>query len=282
MWWCWVARTVKAWSAIQDDLRAGRILLRASWRAAVTYRVSFLSTIVGGVALQGTQLLFIGVLLSKFSVIAGWRLNDVALLFAMRLAAHAFYVVPFGALYAIDNAIQQGDVDRYLLRPAGVYLQVITRYAPLAALGDALLGFGALAAFAAQSAVSWTPGKVLFLIAALIGGGLVEAGMQTFLAGMSFRMTSTTSMRILADDTITRFSGYPLTMFGRWGFLSLTFIFPMAFIAYLPATVLLGRTDQLPIPAWLAELSPLSGPVVFTIGLIHFNRMVRAYKSPGS
>jgi len=277
-----VAETARPWSAAGQDLRASRILLRAAWRAAMAYRVSFLSMIIGGVALQGTQLLFIGVLLAKFNVIHGWRLNDIAFLFAMRLAAHAFYVVPFGALFSIDTAIQQGDVDRYLLRPAGIYLQVMTRYAPLMALGDAVLGFGSLAIFAPQSAVSWTPGKVAFLIAALVGGGLVEAGLQTFLAGLSFQMTSTTSLRILADDTITRFSGYPLTMFNRWGFLSLTFVFPMAFIAYLPATVLLGRSDELPIPAWLADLSPLGGPIVFAIGLTLFNRMIRKYNSPGS
>lgn len=277
-----MAEMVRAWSAVREDLRASRILLRAAWHAAMSYRVSFISTIVGGVAFQGTQLLFIGVLLSKFNVIHGWRLNDIAFLFAMRLAAHAFYVVPFGALLSIDQAIQHGDVDRYLLRPTGIYLQVITRYAPLMALGDALLGFGSLAIFAPQSSVSWAPGKVAFLIAALIGGGLVEAGLQTFLAGLSFRMTSTMSLRILADDTITRFSSYPLTMFNRWGFLSLTFIFPMAFIAYLPATVLLGRTDQLPTPAWLADISPCGGLVVFTIGLTFFNRMIRKYNSPGS
>jgi ABC-2 type transport system permease protein len=273
---------VRAWSVVREDLRASRILLRAGWRAALVYRVSFLSTIVGGVALQGTQLLFIGVLLSKFSVIDGWRLNDIVFLFAMRLAAHAFYVVPFGALVMIDQAIQQGDVDRYLLRPAGIYLQVVTRYAPLMALGDALLGFGSLAIFAGQSSVSWSPGKVAFLIAAVVGGGLVETGMQTFLAGLSFRMTSTISLRVLADDTITRFSGYPLTMFNHWGFLSLTFVFPMAFIAYLPATVLLGRTDQLPTPTWLAAISPCGGLVVFTIGLTFFNWMTRKYNSPGS
>jgi ABC-2 type transport system permease protein len=277
-----VAETVRAWSAVRDEVRASRILLRAAWRAAITYRTSFLSTIVGGVALQGTQLLFIGVLLSKFDVIHGWRWNEVAFLFAMRLAAHTFYVVPFGALVMIDQAVQQGDVDRFLLRPAGIYLQVVTRYAPLMALGDTLLGFGSLAIFAVQSSVSWTPGKVAFLIAALVGGGLVEAGMQTFLAAWSFRMTSTISLRVLADDTITRFSGYPLTMFNRWGFLSLTFVFPMAFIAYLPATVLLGRTDELPIPAWLAQISPCGGPVVFSIGLTFFNRMTRQYNSPGS
>jgi ABC-2 type transport system permease protein len=277
-----VAETATAWSAAREDLRASRILLRAAWRAAMTYRVSFLSTIIGGVALQGTQLLFIGVLLSKFSVIHGWQLNDIALLFAMRLAAHSFYVVPFGALLSIDRAIQQGDVDRYLLRPAGIYLQVVTRYAPLMALGDMLLGFGSLAIFAPHSSVSWTPGKVAFLVAALIGGGLVEAGLQTFLAGLSFQLASTTSLRILADETISRFSSYPLTMFNRWGFLSLTFVFPMAFIAYLPATVLLGRTDQLPIPAWLAAISPFGGLVVFVVGLTFFNRMTRRYNSPGS
>ncbi|MFG1907350.1 ABC transporter permease [Kribbella sp. NPDC048928] len=277
-----MAETAGPRSAIGQDLRAGRILLRASWRAAMGYRVSFLAMIIGGVALQGTQLLFIGVLLAKFNVIHGWRLNDIAFLFAMRLAAHAFYVVPFGALYSIDTAIQQGDVDRYLLRPAGIYLQVMTRYAPLAALGDALLGFGSLAIFAPQSAVSWTPGKVAFLIAALVSGGLVETGLQTLLAGLSFRMTSTASLRILADDTITRFSGYPLTMFNRWGFLSLTFVFPMAFIAYLPATVLLGRSDELPIPTWLAAASPLGGPIIFAAGLTLFNRMIRRYNSPGS
>lgn len=277
-----MAEQVNALSAVREDLRASRILLRAGWRAAMSYRVSFLSAILGGMVLQGTQLLFIGVLLAKFNVIDGWRLNDIAFLFGMRLAAHAFYVVPFGALLSIDQAIQQGDVDRYLLRPAGTYLQVVTRYAPLMALGDALLGFGALAIFAPQASVDWTPGKVAFLIAALVGGGLVETGMQTFLSGLSFRMTSTMSLRILADDTITRFSGYPLTMFSRWGFLSLTFLFPMAFIAYLPATVLLDRTDDLPIPAWLAEISPVGGLVVFVVGLVFFNRMIRSYNSPGS
>jgi ABC-2 type transport system permease protein len=71
-------------------------------------------------------------------------------------------------------------------------------------------------------------------------------------------------------------------MFSRWGFLSLTFVFPMAFIAYLPATMLLDRTDELPIPAWLAAVSPCGGLLVFAIGLSSFNRMVRTYDSPGS
>jgi len=78
---------------------------------------------------------------------------------------------------------------------------------------------------------------------------LVEAGLQTFLAGLSFHLASTTSLRILADDTISRFSSYPLTMFDRWGFLSLTFAFPMAFIAYLPASRGSGSNASVTAPA---------------------------------
>ena len=95
-------------------------------------------------------------------------------------------------------------------------------------------------------------------------------------------MTSTSSMQILADDTVTRFSGYPLTIFGRWGLLTLTFGFPMAFIAYLPVTVLVHRAGDSVIPFWLAAISPLAGPILVILAFAFFNRMIRRYSSPGS
>ncbi len=263
-------------------MRAARILLRASWRAALQYRTSFVTVILGGIALQGTQLLFIGVLLAKFGQIGGWRINDIAFVFAVRLAAHACYVVPAGAILQSDFLIQQGEMDRYLLRPAGIYLQVITSRAPLMALGDALLGFGAVAIFAPRAQIHWSMWTVLYLLIAIVGGGLVETAIQTFICAFSFVLTSTSSMQILADDTVTRFSGYPLTIFGRWGLLTLTFGFPMAFIAYLPVTVLVGRAHDSVIPFWLAAISPLAGPILFILAFAVFNRMIRRYSSPGS
>lgn len=269
-------------SIVREDLWATRVLLRAAWRAALQYRTSFFTVIVGGIAFQGAQLLFIGVLLAKFGQIAGWRIDDIAFLFAVRLAAHAGYVVPAGALLQIDQSVQQGDIDRYLLRPAGIYLQILTRRAPLMALGDALLGFGALVTFAGRASIHWTAPSVLYLVAALIGGGLVETAIQTFISAFTFVTTSTASLRILADDTISRFSGYPLTIFGRYGLFALTFIFPMAFIAYLPVTVLLHRAHAQALPYWIVIASPAAGPILFAFALTWFNRMIRRYSSPGS
>jgi len=275
-------RTAPVRSAIAENLAAGRPLLRAALKAALQYRASFVSTMMGGIVLQGTQLLFIGVLLAQFHVIHGWGFREIALVYAIRLAAHACYVVPFGNLLQIDVLVRQGDIDRMLLRPANLWLQIVFSRFPLMALGDALLGFGALIVFSVTAPIDWTPLKVGYLILAVLSGGLVETGVQTGLSGLAFPFSSTASIRIMADDLLTRFSGYPLTMFGRPGLWSLTFVYPMAFIAFLPGAVLLGQVRTIPLPIWLCWGAPAAGPIVFGLGYAFFARMTRSYSSPGN
>ncbi|MDX2973842.1 ABC-2 family transporter protein [Kribbella solani] len=258
------------------------ILQRAALRAQLQYRVNFWTTLMGGVAYQGTQLLFLGVLLGKFGLIAGWGFREVAFVFAMRLASHALYVVPFGSLRLTDLIVRDGEFDRVLLRPVNPFLQLITRQFPLMSIGDALLGFGALIVFGWQAPVEWSVAKVGYLLLAVIGGGLVETGIQTFFCGLSFVAASTFSLRIFADNSIMQFSGYPLTMFGRGVFYGFCSVFPMAFIAFLPASLLLGRTGDIPLPVWLIAAAPVAGPVVLALGYAFFIRMLPRYASPGS
>lgn len=265
---------------IAEDLAAGRPLLRAALKSAMQYRASFISTMTGGIVLQGTQLLFIGVLLGQFRVIHGWGFREIALVYAIRLAAHACYVVPFGNLLQIDILVRQGDIDRMLLRPANLWLQIVFSRFPLMALGDAVLGFGALIVFSITAPIGWTPLRIGYLVLAVLGGGLVETGIQTGLSGLAFSLSSTSSIRIMADDLLTRFSGYPLTMFGRAGLWSLTFVYPMAFIAFLPGAALLGEVHTIPLPAWLCWAAPAAGPLVFGLGYGFFARMTRSYNSP--
>ena len=172
--------------AEQTWFRQYVILERAALRAQLQYRVNFWTTLMGGVAYQGTQLLFLGVLLGKFGLIGGWGFPEVAFVFAMRLASHALYVVPFGSLRLLDEMVRDGEFDRVLLRPVNPFLQLVTRWFPLMSLGDALLGAGALIIFSWQAPIDWTGAKVVYLLLAVVGGGLVETGIQTFFCGLSF------------------------------------------------------------------------------------------------
>jgi ABC-2 type transport system permease protein len=85
----------------------------------------------------------------------------------------------------------------------------------------------------------------------------------------------------MVDRVLTDFGAYPMTIFGTAGTWLLTFLVPLAFMAYLPTTVLLGRTEELVVPVWAAQLSPLAGPLLLVLGIAVFRGMSRWYSSPG-
>ena len=256
--------------------------MSTSVRTTFAYRGNLVNIALGSVALQGSQLLFVGVLLNRFGSLGGWSFGEIALLFAMRLCAHACCTIPFGQHLAIDFILNEGDWDRFLLRPANPFIQLITWRFNAGSIGDLVLGVAVLIAAVGVAPVQWTPLAVVFLVLAILAGGLVEAGSEIFLSGLSFRLRSTYSLKITVDNTFADFGVYPLTIFGQVGSSLLTFVLPLAFIAYLPATALLGRTDELWLPPWFAFSSLIAGPLIFWGGYRFFLRQSRAYTSPGN
>lgn len=260
--------------------RSWWLLERAALRTQGQFRQNFVVGLIGGVVFQGIQVAFLAILLNQFNLIGGWGWREIGLIFGIRLSAHALYVMPFGTIPWTERLVRTGEFDLFQLRPVNTFIQVITRRFSVMSVGDGLIGLTALVGFALQAPVFWTPGKMLFLAVSILSGGLVETAFQTAIASLAFVLTATTGLNLFADNTITSFGGYPLTIFGRVGVWLLTFILPMAFIAYLPATMLLDRTDEVPLPLWLVHLSPAVGVGLFALSLALFTRMSRRYVSP--
>jgi ABC-2 type transport system permease protein len=253
----------------------------ASWRTLRNFRMNLILTFLGSFALQGTQLAFIGVLLGAFGAIAGWDVADVAFLYGLRVTAHGVCTTSFGQHLASSNVVRDGEWDRFLLRPAGGLMQLLTRQFNPGTLGDLVLGLAIVVVAAGRTGVDWSVGRIVFLVLAAIGGGLVEAGLQIGISGLDFRFGPTRRIKIAVDEILTNFGAYPMSIFGTAVTWTLTFLLPLAFMAYLPAAVLLGHTADLVVPTWLAWCSPLAGPVVLIIGAVFFRRMSRYYASPG-
>lgn len=270
-----LARPIPAW-------RTYGILVQASWRSALTYRANLVLMFLGSAALQGTQLAFIGVLLGAFGAIGGWSVADVAFLYGLRLTAHGVCTTSFGQHRSSAGVVRDGEWDRFLLRPASPLAQLLTRYFNVGTIGDLVLGVAILAIAAGRVDVEWTPLSIGFLVLAAIGGGLVEAGLQIGISGLDFVIGHTTRAKDMIDRVLTDFGAYPMSIFGTVGTWMLTFLLPLAFMAYLPATVLLGRTDDLVVPVALAWLSPLAGPLLLLVGALFFRSMSRHYTSPGN
>ncbi|PWH05550.1 ABC transporter permease [Brachybacterium endophyticum] len=262
--------------------RSYAALLQGTWRSMRVHRVNLVVTFLGSAALQGTQLAFIGVLLHAFGAIAGWSVGEVALLYGLRLTAHGVCTINFGQHRGSAQAIRNGEWDRYLLRPVSPLVQMLTRYFNPGTIGDLVLGLAILVTAAQLVDVTWTSGRILYLVLAAVGGGLVEAGLQIGISGLDFRWGPVTRIKDTIDRVLTDFGAYPMSIFGTVGNWLLTFLVPLAFMAYLPMTVLLGRTDELVVPLLFAQLSPFVGPLVLRAGILVFSRMSRWYSSPGN
>jgi ABC-2 type transport system permease protein len=256
-------------------------LAKAALRAQMEYRANFLVGILAGVVWQVTGFFTIWVILSRFHSIGGWTLGEIAFLYGLRLTAHGLWVVPFARLIDMDYMVREGEFDRFLIRPLNPMLQIITSRLRIAALGDLVGGVVLLSAASAKAGVDWSPVALVYLILVLIGGALAEAALQIGCAALSFRFLDTGGLRFLIDDAFNKFGGYPLKIFSGGMQFFLTWIVPMAFVAYLPAAVLLGRTGELRVSPVVAYLAPLVGLIWFVAAWRIWSWQSRNYQSSG-
>lgn len=267
---------------LRREIRLYLLLRGASLRGALQYRGNIAVMVLAGAAYQGSGFAFVWVLLHTFGTIAGWSLGEIAFLYGLRLMAHALWLVTLDGVTQADAAVREGHFERMLLRPANTLALLATNTRSLMPFGDlsvAVLIFGLAAVVAG---VDWSPSSVVFLILAVVGGALIEASATVVIAGVAVRAVSVWVLRVAVDNMVDTLSSYPLNVFGVSAQRLLTYALPVAFIAFLPATVVLGHTDQLAVPAYLAYATPVVGVTLFALAYLFWRRQLRFYQGVGT
>jgi ABC-2 type transport system permease protein len=219
---------------------------------------------------------------SRFQALAGWTFGEVAFLYGLRLLIHGLSLLTFWAVSNVDQEVRHGEFDRYLVRPLPALVQVVTSKVQASFIGD-LLG-GAVLFLTAQSLarLDWSPAALGYLVLVLVGSALAGSGIKLLLAALCFRMLSTSSLLYLVDAIFfNQFGNYPLKIYDAAVRVVVTFVVPVAFVAYLPATVLLGRTGELSVSPWFAYLASAFGALWFTLAYLVWQREIGQYQSAG-
>jgi ABC-2 type transport system permease protein len=266
---------------LRREIRLYLLLRGASLRGALQYRGNIAVMVLAGFAYQGSGFAFLWVLMHTFGTVAGWGLGEIAFLYGMRLLAHALWLVALDGITQADSAVRDGQFERMLLRPANTLTLMATNSRSLMPYGDlsvALVVFGIALAIAD---VDWSPGSALFGVLAVSGGALIEASVTLAIAGLSVRVVETWALRTVTWNAIDTLSSYPLSVFGSGAQRLLTYAVPVAFIAFLPASQILGRTGQLAVPATLGFATPVVGVVLFTLAYRFWRRQLRHYQGVG-
>jgi ABC-2 type transport system permease protein len=265
---------LRAWYSLRLIGRISCLNLRAQ----LEYRADFWLRIAFGVAWQTSIVVFAAVILGRFPTMGGWSAEAVLLVAALRMFSHGLFELFFGRTVDLAVTVQEGKIDAYLLRPMPVYRQVQLTEFPANAFGDLLVGVSLLWWALWRVHMSWTPMRVTYLITALIGGTLMEAAVFTALSSLHLHFPSAMGWTVWVEEIMGTFGNYPLKILPAGVSGTLTFLLPLAFIAYLPVAVLTGHMSGLGVPSLLAAAAPAVGAASYVGSRILWNASLRRYR----
>lgn len=200
--------------------------------------------------------------------IAGYKFEDVLLLWGLSAGtygvAHAF----FENAFHINDMVYEGKLDVYLTQPKNVLINVCASRGSISALGDLLYCFIVLIIIGAP----WW--WFLAVIPVLIVGAIIYVGCIVTLQSLSFYIKRGGAIADTVNSAVTLFGTYPGPIFTGFVKVILYTIIPVGFMIFTPAENLFISFNGW----WL--LAMVSVAILWSIiAFFTFNQGLKKYNS---
>ncbi|MDB4894718.1 MAG: hypothetical protein JWN15_980 [Firmicutes bacterium] len=202
---------------------------RVNMAAALEYRASLVSQVVGMLLNDVLWVVFWVLYFTRFPVLRGWTLEDVLVLWA----SVALSVGLVGAFapnsLRLPRLVAQGQLDYYLALPKDVLLHLLVSQIRLDALGDVIFGPVLLVVMVK---LTWI--KVAVYLATALLAAIVLLGFFVLVGSLAFFVGNAEGISAQFGMAIVHFATYPTTIFdGGVKFVLFTLI-PAGFVSTLP------------------------------------------------
>ncbi|MDN3263283.1 ABC transporter permease [Streptomyces sp. CSDS2] len=267
---------------LSDGLRAYRLIAGMWVRSTMAYRASFAMTTVGNFAATFLDFVAIMLMFSQVDALGGYPLPEVAFLYGLSATSFGLADLLIGSMDRLGRRVRDGTLDTLLVRPAPVLAQVAADRFALRRLGRVTQGALVLGWSLTRVDVDWTADRLLLMPVMLVSGcGIFCA---VFVAGAAFQFVAQDASEVQNAFTYggTTLLQYPPTVFAKELVRGVTFVLPLAFVNWLPATYVLGRPYPLGLPEWTAFASPLVAVACCALAGPAWRAGLRSYRSTGS
>ncbi|MGW1540497.1 ABC transporter permease [Streptomyces sp. NPDC002309] len=251
-------------------------------RSTLAYRTSFALTVLGNFVLTFLDFAAILLMFSQVDALGGYTLPEIAFLYGMTSVSFGLADLAIGSMDRLGTRVRDGTLDTLLVRPVPVLAQVCADRFGLRRLGRVVQGALVLGYAVATVDVDWTPLKVLLLPMALLSGAAIFCAV--FVAGAAFQFVAQDASEVQNAFTYggTTLLQYPPTVFGKELVRGVTFVLPLAFVNWLPASHILGRPYPLDLPGWVAFAPPLVAVACCALAGLAWRAGLKSYRSTGS
>ncbi|MGK9167658.1 ABC-2 family transporter protein [Inquilinus limosus] len=255
----------------------------ASIRSQMQYPASAIMLTFGQLASTAIEIVSIWALFDRFGAVKGWSFGEV--MFFYGLVNISFSVADFvtrGFDVFGTDFVRTGDFDRLLLRPRSTALQLVGYEFRVSRFGRFLQAAAILVVATESLQYTWTPETVAVALWTIAGGTAFFVALFVLQAAMAFwTIESLEAVNALTYGGV--YAGqFPLGIYARWFRTFLTFVVPLACVAYYPVLAILGRSDPLGAPDWLLPMTPAAGFAFLALSFRAWRIGVSKYMSTGS
>ena len=246
-------------------------------RAALEYEADFWILVGAAVLTQLVGLVFVATVFRRVPQVNGWSMWEVLFVFAMLILAQGTGELLAEGCWAIAGLVSTGELDRMLVRPYPVVLQICSSRFGMNALGNRAVG-GSLGGVAlAHLPVRWTPAHVVLSLLVFASAMLVKVALVVAANATSFWSASPNNTFAIGMDHLGNLTRYPLSIYWSGLRALLSTAVPFAFVGFFPASFVLGHGGL----AWLGLLTPVAAGYSVALTLLVFRLGLRRYESTG-
>lgn len=251
--------------------------VKTQFKTEFSYRSSLWFTIIGQILNNLATLVGFYLLFQRFNTIGGYSFYDVMITYSIVLFVFSFDEMMFRGFDEFDQLVRKGDLDRLLLRPRNLVLQICGHKIELVKIGRVVLGAVLIVIACIVSPIVWTFGKVMILIEMILSGIITFFGVYLFTSSITIFTIQKAEFINIFTDGGKELCYYPLDVFAKGVTKFFTFVIPFASFNYMPLRFLLGFADA---SMWNIIYPAISLLFAF-LGYLTFNFCMKFYKSAG-
>lgn len=247
-------------------------------KAMMEYSADFYIMIGAAALTQFTGFLFLWVVFSRIPDIQGWGLWEVAFMYAAIYVSEGVGSLFFEGTWRMLRLVNMGELDRYLVRPVPIVLQIFCTGIGMNGLGNILIGGTIIFMSLSHMDIAWSLQTVAMAVLLFVSAMIIRVAINLAANCAAFWIRSSGNAFPIMIHNLGEFAKYPITIFSLGLQLVISVAVPFAFVSFFPAAVLLGKEPW----SWWGWLSPLVAVYFVALALLVLRIGLRRYESAGN
>ena len=264
------------------QLRVWQHLVGAKIRSGWQYRGSFWLFLLSQTLVMFLDFGVILAIFTKVDSLSGWTAREVALLYGLSGVAFGTADTFVSAVENATTHIKAGTFDLFLLRPVSPLLHLTASEFELRRIGRVIQPAIVLVGAFVLLDVEWSAARVALVPLTVVAGTVIFSAVWIATSALAFWTVESQEMGNAFTYGGNVATQYPLDVLGDWLRHLFTFVFPLAFVAYLPASEILGKATPLDLPDWTVWASPAVAPLAALVAVAIWRTAIRHHQSTGS